>query len=247
LVFANRLTQQGVKLRKDIQSDHDILEEEVIKPIKTKANISSTTNASSHSVPEDLHQEETHEEPSAKQLIKYKQQIHFENDRRLHQQNLAILAKQARDKEQILQSDLPTKPGEVQQQQQKIDADHTLSHVVTETSSTKSINKPIVKSKEEEDILNEENIFQPGRQRQRERYKNKLSTSYSNTAYARKQNVGNLASSMRKQDENSMPIMQFGVCKVCGNIMSNDENQSIRYSQKVSGKFIDSFFYYIHS
>jgi hypothetical protein len=215
-------------MRKDIRSDRDIIEEELIKPTKIKANISSTTH-----MPINLaHDDPQHEQPPVKQLIKYKQRIRFENDRRLHQIKLAELAKQTHDKEQFLQSDL-TKPDEIQK---KLADDQTLSHVVPGTSSTKLTHKPSFKSKEEEEILNDENIFQPRRRRYRERGTNKLSTLRSNRHHPDKQHPQDFVS--------SMPIMQFGVCKVCGNIMTNEENQSIRYSQPVAGKLIGFFLLY---
>jgi hypothetical protein len=237
-MLINRMTQQAIKLRKNIRSDRDIIEEELIKPHKTKANISSTTNMPVNSVPENFEHAQSHEEPSVKQLIKYKQKILIEKDRRLHQVKLAELAKQKRDKEEILQSGLFTKSGEVQQQQQQSGDDHTLPHAVPQTSSTKSGHKLIVKSKDEEEILNDENIFQPRGRRQRERGRYNLSTSPSNTPYARKQYMGDFALSTKRGDENSMPTMQFGVCKVCGSVMNNAGNQSIRYSQQISSKYI---------
>lgn len=237
LVFANRLSQNVTKLGKNIQSDHEILEEELIKPSSTKANIASTVHTSGDSIPTDPQQAQTHEEPVTKQLIKYKQQIHIENHRRLHREKLAALAKKEHEKEQFLQPDLQTKPGEIQQQQKSHD-DPTLPYAAPETSSTKSIPKPIVKSKEEEDILNDENVFQPGRRRLRDRYRNKLSTSRSNSPYGRREYVGNLASTMRRGYGNSIPTMQFGICKVCGSIMNKQGDQTKQYSQQVSSKFI---------
>lgn len=237
LVVTNRLSQQAVKLGKNIRNDRDILEEELIKPSETKANIPSIrSNTSVISGPDDQQPSQTHEEPSAKRLVKYKQHIHIEKDRRLHRERLAGLAKQARDKEHTLQPDL-SKPSDIQQQQTS--NENTSSDVIPETSSSKSIQKPIVRSKEEEEILNDENVFQPRRERHRDRHKDKLSTLRANSPYGRKQYVGDLSTSMGKGYENSMPTMRFGICKVCGNIMNNEDNQLMRSSQQVSGKFSD--------
>ncbi|CAF0919645.1 unnamed protein product [Rotaria sordida] len=220
LVFANRLGQQVVKMGKDIRSDRDILEEELIKPTKTKSTTLSTANESINTVSEGLQNAETHEEPSVLQLIKYKQQIHIETNRRLHREKLAGLANSQREKEQFF-SDISSKSGEIQQQQQ------TLSEAVsTDTSSTQLPYKPIVKSKEEE-ILNDENLFQPRKQRYRGRQRNKLMPSLSNTSYIRGRSTTDFRSSL-KRDAGSL------VCNVCGNVLNDQEHQSIVHSQQVA-------------
>ncbi|CAF0769690.1 unnamed protein product [Rotaria sordida] len=222
LVSTNRLNQQAVKLGKDIRSYRDILEQELIKPIKTKSNISSTTNASTYTISEDFQREQ----PYVPQFIKYKQRIHDKNERRQHREKLAEIARQVRDKEQILQSD----ELQQQQQQQKSHDDERLFHNVSEKSGTKQIHKSFVKSKEEE-ILNDENIFQP----RREKYRNRLSRSHSDAPYKRRQYMGDFSLSMRKGNTSSMPVIQSdSVCKVCGSIINNDENPSKVYSQQVS-------------
>ncbi|CAF2986392.1 unnamed protein product [Rotaria sp. Silwood2] len=227
LVFANRLSQQAVKLGKDIRSDRDILEEELLKPMKSKSKTSSTTDASIYSVSEDFQYEQTHEQPSVPQLIKYKQHIRDENDRRQHREKLAAIAKQARDREQILQSDTSTKPDELQQKQRSND-DSGLPQNVSEKSDTKLIHKSFVKSKEEEEILNDENIFQPRRERNRERPRNRLATPRTNAPYTRQQFMG-------RGNTNSMSLIPSdGICKVCGSIINNDENPSKVHSQHVS-------------
>ena len=223
---------------KDIRSDHEILEEELIKPTKAKANVSSITNTDVPLTSEDPLHAETHDEPSIKQIIKYKQKIRTENDRRLHREKLAELAKQAYGKEQSLQSDLLTNPDEVHELQ-KSDDNQTLSNIAPVKKVTKSSYVPIARSKEEEEILNDENIFQP--RRQREKYRNKLSTSQSNTPYPRRQSIGDMGSTGRREDGK---FMQSGVCKVCGNIMNNEDNQLVSDSRKNSGEFIDFFAQY---
>ena len=216
---------------KDIRSDHDILEEEVIKPTKIKSTTSTTENISTDPILENIQDPQTHEEPTVKQIIKYKQHIRTENNRRLHREELVKLAEHQREKEQFLQSDLTTKPEEIQQQ--KFNDDELSSQVVpVRTSQTKLSHKPIVKSKEEEEILNDENIFQPRKQRNRGRQRNKLSTSSpSNTPYLRGRYMINSRSTKRRDDGNL-------ICKVCGNIIHGEENPFILDSQLSSGEFI---------
>jgi hypothetical protein len=228
LVFANRLGQQMVKMRKDIRSDHDILEEEVIKPIKRNSKAAATANVSINSASEDLDNTETNEEPSVPQLIKYKQQIHMEHDRRIHQEELAALAKHQRQKEGFIRSDLSAKPEEIQQQQMEEDDEISSQIVPTETrTDAKLSHKSGVKSKEEEEILNDENVFQPRKQRDRVRSRNKLSTPHPpNMPYIRGGSIGDFRSIMRKGDENI-------ICKVCGNIANGEED-----NQHNSGEFI---------
>jgi hypothetical protein len=216
-------------MRKDILSDHDILEEEVIKPNQTKV---IKTNASIDFTSEDLQNSQTYEEPSVPQLIKYKQQIRTENDRRLHREKLAELAKYQRNKEQSIRSDLSVKPEEIEQQ--KFDYDQSLSPVIIpeETKNyMKSSHQPIVKSKEEEDILNDENVFQPKKYRDRVRQRNKLPTPRANTPYIPAQQSIDVRSTLKRGDEKL-------VCKVCGNPVNGEDNQSIVYSQDGSGEFI---------
>ena len=180
---------------KDIRSDRDILEEEVIKPTKTKSTTSTTADIAVDSGSQDLHDAQTHDEPTVRQIIKYKQDIRTENDRRLHRENLAELAKQQREKEHFFQSDLSTKREEIQQQ--KVYNDESSTQVVpAETSDNKLSQKPIVQSKEEEEILNDENIFRPKKIRERGRHRNKLPTSSSNTPYIQGRHMTDVRSTM---------------------------------------------------
>lgn len=231
LVFANRLTLQTVKMGKNIRSDHDIIEDELIKPTQSTAHASSTIHVSAQSTSTDPQDVQSHEEPSLEQLIQYKKQMRLENDHRLHKAKLAEIAKHQHQKDPSHPLNASTKPDE--DHQHKLDDDHKLPHAASETSSTKVVHKPIVKSKEEEEILNDENIFQSKGHRPRERNKKRAPTARSNTPTGRKQYVAGVGS--------SAPMMQFGVCKVCGNMMSNEGNRMITYSQQVSGKFIDVF------
>lgn len=213
LVFANRLGQQVVKMRKNIRSDHDILAEESIKPVKT--NSKTAADVSMNAVPENFEYAEISEELSVPQLIKYKQQIHMENDRRIHREQLAALAKSQREKEQFIRSDI---------EQQNMD--EISSPIETKIDVKLSHKSSVVKSKEEEDILNDENVFQPRKQRDRIRQKTKLSTSRLNMPSIRGGSIADFRSTMRKNDENI-------ICKVCGNIANGEDDH-----QQKSGEFI---------
>ena len=118
--------------------------------------------------------------------------------------------------------------------------------VDSSTHAKSGQHKPVVKSKDEEDILNDENIFHSRRERVRGRMRTKILTSRANSPNLRQQNLSQFASLMKKGDQNSIPIMQFGVCKVCGNIINNQANQSLPYNQQISSKYIDFLFPTIH-
>lgn len=234
LVYANRLAQQTVKMGKDIRSDRDILEEELIKPTKIeKHKPSTTTTIGDQLVPADIRDEQTHEEPSTKQLIKYKQQIRLENDRRQHREKLAGFAKQQRAREQFFKPDAATKPSEVQHD--RIDDQHTLTSNIPEKTGAQAIHKPMAKSKEEEELLNDETMYHSRGHRPRERNKKRALRSRSNTPTLHKQYAGGVSA--------TAPMMQFGVCKRCGNLMNNEGNPTGSYSQQVSSKFIHRFFF----
>ncbi|CAF2144352.1 unnamed protein product [Rotaria magnacalcarata] len=228
-VFTNRARQQTVKLGKKIQSNRDIIDEELIGPSKRKSNTLSTVNKSTSSVSGDIKNGETPEQPPTLQLIKYKQKIRDENDRRKHREELAALAKQASEKELILQADTSIKSDQVQQQQKS-----NLSQMESEKNDVKLMHKPIAKSKREEDILNDEFLFQPRRERNRNR--NRVLRSRSNTPYKQTQYMGDLSSTMRRGDTTSMSMTLPGVCKVCGSIINNDENLFKLNTQQVFAK-----------
>lgn len=237
LVFANRLSQQVVKLGKDIESDRDILEQELLKPSKNKAKIMSTSLNPTDPALDDPHDIEGHTQPTVKQLIDYKQKIRLENDRRLHRQNLADLARKEREKVQILQPDLD-KSAEIrqQQQQQPDEEDRKSTRLALQASAMRSTEKTVAKSKEEEEVLHDENIFRPQRQRNRERQRNR--TSRSNSPYLRREFSRNLSSTMGKGLNTSTPVTQFVICKVCGNTINTEGDQSQRDVRQVSGKWI---------
>lgn len=222
----NRLSQQVVKMGKDIRSEHDILEEELIKPMKTKSDPTSSAATSTNSFIDELHNRETHEVPSVKQLIKYKQKIRDENDRRLHRQKLAELAKGQRGKEEMMES-ASSKSEEFQWQPQTYDShgdENLLQAVPTARSNGKVLHKLIAKSKEEEDILNEENVFQPKKLRYRTRQKDK-STTLANTLSSRRP--------ISRADDGSI------VCKHCGHVLNGQENQDMNSSELLLSQFPD--------
>lgn len=191
LVFANRLSQHAVKLAKDIRSDRDILDEELIQPSKHKPTTVQPTI-------EDGQMSETNDQSSIPQLIEYKQQIHLEHNRRIHRENLANLAKSLREKESFVQSDLSAKSEEIQRQ--NFEDDETPVHVVPTEHQTheNASHKHTVGSKAEEDILDDENVFGTRRQRDRGRDRKKFSPSRQVLPI-----LGRLASNLN--------------CKVCGN------------------------------
>ena len=195
-----------MKLAKDIRSDRDILEEESIKPSKHKPTTVHPT--SEDSTIEGGQTAETDEESSIPQLIKYKQQIHLEHDRRIHRENLANLAKSVREKESFVQSDLSAKPEEIQRQ--NLEDDETSTHVVPTENQTheNASHKHAVGSKAEEDILDDENIFGPRRQRDRGRNRKKFSPSRQVVPI-----LGRLASNL--------------TCQVCGNRVDGNDNPSM--------------------
>ena len=231
LAIPLRLSQRGVTMGKDIRSDHDILDEEVIRPVKSKPDDAPTNGHTPlDSALDDLQNGQTHEQPSVLQLIKYKQQIRTENDRRLHRQKLAELAMHQREKELSVQSDLMAGPVEIEQKQ--VDEDQQTPSTKAETGVGKALQKLSVKTKEEEDILDDENVFQPRKQRTRGRQKTTVTLSRANTPYIRGLNGPEGPPSTRRGDESFAPMMQFSICKKCGDIMSNDENL-----QRDSGEF----------
>lgn len=196
--------QHAVKFAKDIRSDRDILEEELIKPSSHKPT--TVPQKSDDSTIED---KQTPEQVSVPQLIKYKQQIHLEHDRRIHREKLADLAKSIREKESFIQSDLAAKPEEIQRQHFE---DHqTSSHVVPTDENAAHVH--VVASKEEEDILDDENIFGPRRQRDRASHRKRLSPSHAHTPRTSRQVVPVLGTSV--------------ICKACGNRVNVNDNPPI--------------------
>lgn len=113
---------------------------------------------------------DAHDEPTVLQLIKYKQQIHAEKDRRHHQEKLAELARQQREKEQLIPSDGAIKAQGIHESPFHEQEDPTVPKPISD-QRRKSSHKPLVKSTEEEEILNDENVLQPLKTRERTRQK----------------------------------------------------------------------------
>jgi hypothetical protein len=229
LFVANRLNQQAVKLGKDIHSDRDILDEEVIQPMKINDNSSSIASTSTDSIMDDLQSIPTHEQPTVLQLIKYKHQIRIESDRRLHRQKLADLLNIHADKERVLQPDLLTKYDDVttyeQNQQQRHDADGSIARKVLpdETRQT-STGNVMVTSKEENELLNDENVFQTQKQRVKRRARHEVHTSRSHTPHLRQGSSARLSAQMHQVNQTSMSKKQFTVCNKCGNVMKQGDS-----------------------
>jgi rubrerythrin len=229
LFVANRLNQQAVKLGKDIHSDRDILDEEVIQPMKINDNSSSIASTSTDSIMDDLQSIPTHEQPTVLQLIKYKHQIRIESDRRLHRQKLADLLNIHADKERVLQPDLLTKYDDVttyeQNQQQRHDTDGSIARKVLpdETRQT-STGNVMVTSKEENELLNDENVFQTQKQRVKRRARHEVHTSRSHTPHLRQGSSARLSAQMHQVNQTSMSKKQFTVCNKCGNVMKQGDS-----------------------
>ena len=144
----------------------------------------------------DVQQLETHDEPSVRQLVKYKQNIHTENKRRRHREELAELAKQIHDREEIFQQDNVTEANDKKQ---------------VETHNAELTTQP----KAEEDVLNEEDVFQSRKLRFRQRHKNRSLTTRT------------------FEDGNGLPRMHGCICQVCGSVMNDEDSR--RYSRQLSG------------
>ncbi|CAF1429756.1 unnamed protein product [Adineta ricciae] len=192
LVFANRVGQQVILSGKNIRSDHDILQDELLTRKKLHT---PTLNVNMDNISEDVQQLETHDEPSVRQLVKYKQNIHTENKRRRHREELAELAKQIHDREEIFQQNNVAEANDKKQ---------------FETNDTERTAQP----KAEEDVLNEEDVFQSRKQRFRERHTNKSLTTRT------------------FENGNKVPRMYGCVCQVCGSVMNDEDSK--RYSRQLS-------------
>ncbi|CAF1507591.1 unnamed protein product [Adineta ricciae] len=192
LMFANRVGQQVILSGKDIRSDHDILQDELLTRKKLHT---PTSNVIMDDISNEVQQLETHDEPSVRQLVKYKQNIRTENKRRRHREELAELAKQIHDREEIFQQNNVAETDDKKQ---------------FETHDTELAAQP----KAEEDVLNEEDVFQSRKQRFRERHKDRSLTTRT------------------FEDGNKAPRMHGCICQVCGSVM-NDEDYK-RYSRQLS-------------
>ena len=148
---------------------------------------------------------ETHDEPTVPQIIKYKQNIHMESVRRNHREELAKVAKEQRERESFVRSDFAAKPEELLTQQE---VDHDADELLKSTRSAS--HKSIVNSKEEEEILNDENIFQLKKQRERTRPKaSKCNRNHRLT-------IDFQSTSKSKQDNRNCPF--------CGHALNKDND-----------------------
>ena len=213
----DRVSQHAVRMGKDLRSDHDILEEELIPPTRTKAERPLIDDPMTPSQLDDSDQPSTDEQPTALQLIKYKQHIRTEQGRQLHRKGLAELAEKRRIEEEILHTPAaPEDSDEVSKRMRRSRADHKHhhhgDHFEADKEKAEALRKVPVGA-EEEEILNEELRFDSRIPREKERGKRKTSLSRSHSPNVYAQELMNTA--------RSLPIMQFFVCKVCGNVMNS--------------------------
>ena len=172
---------------------------------------------------EDNQQLQSNQEPSVKQLIEYKQHIQMENNRRLHRENLAKIAETRRTEEQILETNIPVN-GDF-----KPENGIGSSQIVPDKRNIKPLQKPVATSREEEELLNDETHFGSGKRRLTERNRNKLTAVGANVAYLTRGMTNRRLSTMK-------PI----VCKVCGNVMESEANQSLTDFEQTQGETNDS-------
>lgn len=195
LTFPDRFGKQAIKLGRKVQSDRDILEEELIKPLKTTSSNAPRPITSADTISENLQQTQTSDQSSLAQIIAYKQKVNEENNRRLHREHLADLAKKANEAEKAFESNIPKV---LDSSQYQLPHQHELSATDSDRTNVALVKKPIAGSKEEEEILNDEMSFRARRDRNRDRNRNKGLRSRPTT-----------------------PTMRAGICKACGNPINN--------------------------
>lgn len=215
--MVNRVGQQAVKLGKDLVSDRDIIDEELIRPMNSLLESSATGNNSSEPMHDDSQDNETHQEPSVIQLIKYKQQIRLDNDRRLHHKTLANLAKHQWDIERAVQYDQIVTPtvaeGREINQDQQVNDENMVSQVVSEKSARQTSDTAItITSKEEEEVLNDEDLTLSRNARRRIRMSRNQATSR-----------------MKMVRSPLSPMVRFSICKKCS--MTIDEEPNLTKNQ----------------
>lgn len=174
---------------------------------------------------EDNQQLQTSQEPSVKQLIEYKQHIQVENNRRLHRENLAQIAETRRKEEQIFESNMPVNTGGAPEGGVRPEDRIGSSQIVPDQRNVKPLQKPVAKSREEEELLNEETHFGSGKRRLTERNRSKITAAGANVAYLTRGMTNRRSSTMQ-------PL----VCKVCGNVMDSEANQSLTDFEQTQGK-----------
>lgn len=228
----DRFPQKAFRLKKNTRSDHDILQEETFKPTQENVDTIMMANTSMNSLSEDLRHTEVHEEPSVAELIKYKHRIRTICDRHSHRRQLAELAQSQHEKEELFHLDTFSNLNENEQSSDMNQLNNigTSSQVVPiSTNDRNSSYKSTVKSKDEEELLNDENIFQSGthRSRVRQRVKSKPMKTLKNTHDLHGSHSADFRSSSRKDNGNL-------VCNICGNVVTFQENPFPDLHQQIS-------------
>ena len=232
-MFADRFSRHAIKLGKNIQSDHDILQKELIVPVKSGDDSSHHDDLKTDDpMLEDKQQLQSRQGPSVQQLIEYKQHIQMENNRRLHRENLAKMAETRRNEEQILTTNTPVNGDGVPEGGFKPENGIGSSRTVPDKRNVKPLQKPVATSREEEELLNEETHFGSGKRRLTERNRSKVTAVGANVAYLTRGMTNRRLSTMK-------PL----VCKVCGNVMESEANQSLTDFEQTQGKPNDSCYY----
>lgn len=213
----DRISQHAVRMGKDLRSESDIIDEELIQPTRAREETHPTHD---RMVPIDLENPDlppTHDQPTTSQLIKYKQNIRTQFNRRAHRKQLADIAQQKRAEEDFIHVSAQSENSdEVAKRMRRSRDQHRHHEAHPETENGKDEQPKIVAlGAEEQEILNEELRFDSGLPRERERGKRKTSLSRSHSPNVYAQDLMNTS--------RSLPMMQFFVCKVCGNVMKNGE------------------------
>ena len=220
--MADRLGQSIVKLGKNIRSNRDILEDEIIKPTRTH----------DHDLKKDLDDQNTDQysddtsskqEPTTLQLIRYKQQIRLENDRRLHREKLAELAQQVGAEEKLLQTnEAPTvidNRREVKHAKSThMNADDEL-HLNQMKMFAKSRLAPL-----EKELLDDEMNFDSTLRREKtimRKLQNPLALS---STLSLGQHVLESTIARRNSIFGALPIIRMLTCQNCGSTINVDQN-----------------------
>lgn len=231
LFLINRFSQQATVLGKNIQTQHDIIDEEVIKPIEKAEKLLPVEYTSIESIENESENNEIQQEPTVLQLIKYKQQIRLDNDRRLHHQALANIAQEQWEIERSLEYDESEPSVNVTPQENASDKNPN-DETIREKNSTnkdavKTVSTTFVRSREEEEILNEEDVTHQQNRRYRPR------------TVPRPAEMP-MMKTMQKQLLNTV---QTGICKKCGGSLDDQGNTlTTNNSCSNAGKSLNEFF-----
>ncbi|CAF0732055.1 unnamed protein product [Didymodactylos carnosus] len=209
LMFAQRLGQQVTILtEKKKTTDREILQDELIKPTSLSEKKDQDHVDQQKSLLS-INDEQTYGTPSVEQLIKHKEKLRLENDHGSHRKMLAKIADDERHKSDVFVKNI-SKPEAILDIQAQIPIPEA------------NVTTPTIHTKQEEEILAEEDIFRTSKKRRRERQKQDGNRKVLNN------------NNRQTVQSTFQPTLNFGVCKHCGNIMSNEEND--RTNQTVTSK-----------